>query len=64
MLITFSLVSRCEQKISVYTYFVAGFFRFLQKAFFCQRNASVDLNDFMLAQPNVLQQDGRIPAPP
>ena len=49
----------------IYLFCVAGFFRFLQKAcgFFCQRNASVDLIDFMLVQPNVLQQDGRIPAP-
>ena len=44
---------------------VSHFFRFLQKAcgFFFQRNASVDLIDLTLVQPNVLQQDGRIPAP-
>ena len=50
----------------VHLFCAAGFFRFLQKAcgFFCQRNASVDLIDVMLVQPNVLQQDGRIPAPP
>ena len=65
VLITFSLASRCEEKIKyIYLFCAAGFLRFLQKAcgFFCQRNASVDLIDFMLVQPNVLQQDGRIPA--
>ena len=49
----------------IYLFCAAGFFRFFQKArgFFCQRNASVDLIDFMLVQPNVLQQDDRIPTP-
>ena len=62
VLITFSLVSHCEQKISRYTYFElrASFAGLRLNG---QRNASVDRIDFMLVQPNVLQQDGRIPAP-
>ena len=58
----------CTAEWPFYSFLIlccAGFFRFLQKAcgFFCQRNASVDQFDFMLVQPNVLEQDGRIPAP-
>ena len=69
VLITFLLVSHCEQKISIYTYFVlrASLVASLVASFAFSKRPAVSfasgLIDFMLVQPNVLQQDGRIPAP-
>ena len=65
VLITFLLVSHCEQKISIYTYFVL--WASLVASFAFSKRPAVSfasgLIDFMLVQPNVLQQDGRIPPP-